>query len=174
MQQRAWGAIGRGAMDGVVATMPMTAFMLAAKRAGWMSEMPPRRIARRTLDGIQEETARGAGLPAATVLLHLGVGAAGGAVHRVLTEHPRWKRVRPLVRGLVTGTALWAAAYVGVLPALGLMPPPAADERRRPVAMLVAHWIYGATLASLASLASRAERAERRTRERAGPPEHPH
>ena len=54
-----------------------------------------------------------------------------------------------MARGVLFGTALWASAYVGLLPAIGLMPPPERDERRRPASMLIAHWIYGAALALL-------------------------
>jgi hypothetical protein len=41
------------------------------------------------------------------------------------------------------------AAYVSLLPAIGLMPRPEHDERRRPASMLMAHRVCGAALSLL-------------------------
>jgi hypothetical protein len=141
--------LGRGALAGVGSTVVMTGWMLLAERAGWMSELAPTRITRRSLERLPDGPPRGEGLTAATSVLHLAVGAGAGAAYASLADHPRLQRVPRLARGLVFGTALWATAYVGVLPAIGVMPPPERDERRRPAAMLIAHWIFGVTLAML-------------------------
>jgi hypothetical protein len=127
----------------------MTAFMLLAERSGWMSELPPTRITRATLDPLPGDPPRGRALAAATALLHLATGAAAGIVYAAVIDRMPWPRVPTVARGIAFGTVLWAGAYVGLLPAVGLMPRPERDERHRPASMLVAHWIYGAALASL-------------------------
>ena len=123
--------------------------LLVAERAGWMSELPPTRITRRTLDEVSDGPPRGAWLHASAAALHLGVGVGAGVMYVTIVGDRPVGRIPPVIRGLAFGTVLWTMAYVGVLPAMGLMPPPPADERRRPAAMLVAHWIHGGCLAYL-------------------------
>ena len=103
-----------GAIGGVAATFLMSVCMLLAERAGWMSELPPTRITRRTLDGLGNGAASRASVNAVSVALHLGVGGGAGAAYAVLADGPRLRRIPPLVRGVTFGTALWAMAYVGL------------------------------------------------------------
>ncbi len=149
MQETAAGRIARGALAGIGATVTMTASMIAAERAGWMSELPPARITRRALDDLPAISPAGATPRVAVAALHLGIGAGAGAAYALGCDRQPLRVVPSVIRGLAFGTLLWATAYAGVLPAIGLMPPPADDERRRPLAMLIAHWVYGATLALL-------------------------
>lgn len=139
----------RGAVAGIGATAAMTLFMLAAERSGWMSELPPTRITRATLDPLPGKPPSGRTLAATTALVHVAIGAGAGVVYAAIVDRPPWRRPPAVARGVLFGTALWASAYVGLLPAIGLMPPPERDERRRPASMLIAHWIYGAALALL-------------------------
>jgi len=44
------------------------------------------------------------------------------------------------------GLGVWAASYVGWIPALGLLPPPGKDNPRRAWTILTAHVVYGAIL----------------------------
>jgi hypothetical protein len=134
----------------------MTVFMLIAERSGWMSELPPTRITRASLDPLPGQPPRGRALAAATAVLHLAIGAAAGVVYAAVVDRLPWPRVPTVARGVAFGTALWAGAYVGLLPVMGLMPRPERDERHRPASMLVAHWIYGAALASLQGGGTRA------------------
>jgi hypothetical protein len=159
MRNRMRDAIPRGAIAGLAATFPMTALMLVAERLGWMSELPPTRIVRRTMDELPGASPSGAGLSAATAVLHLGIGAVAGGAYAALTDTPPLVRIPATMRGLLAGTILWVLAYVGALPAIGLMPAPQDDERRRPAAMLTAHLVFGGTLAWLDGWACR--RAER-------------
>lgn len=139
----------RGAAAGATATLLMTAAMLLAQRAGWMTELAPTRITRRSLAATPAGAPSGPTLAMATAGAHLAIGAIAGAAYALLERMPLSRRLPGAVRGVVFGTALWATAYVGLLPALGLMPRPDRDQRRRPLAMLAAHWIHGLTLAVL-------------------------
>ena len=136
----------RGAIAGSVATLAMSAFMLAAQRAGAMSKLPPKEITEASLDaiGLHERVDE----PAINVLTagtHLGFGAAAGVLFAVLH---RWLRlpVHAVVQAVVFATAVWTVSYLGWVPALGIMPPAHRDEPGRPESMLIAHWIYGAVL----------------------------
>jgi hypothetical protein len=137
--------IGLGTVAGLLATVPMTAVMLAAQRRGWLGEAPPKKITKALLDP-PTGTKR-----LATAFTHFGFGAAAGAIYG-------WVRARPpgpargALEGAGFGTAVWAASYAGWVPALGILPPPQDDRPDRQATMLVAHWVFGATLGALVSL----------------------
>jgi uncharacterized membrane protein YagU involved in acid resistance len=76
--------------------------------------------------------------------LHLAFGAGCGVLYRVLL--PRCP-VFPLAGGASYGLLLWAVNYLGLMPALGLFPPPRQAGQRRTVVMIVAHLVYGLALA---------------------------
>jgi hypothetical protein len=154
----------QGALAGIGATVAMTVFMLVAERRGWMSELPPTRITRATLDPLPGEPPRGRTLAAASALLHIAVGAGAGVAYGALEDRQLWRGVPAVARGVAFGTAFWVAAYVGLLPAIGLMPRPEHDERRRPASMLMAHWVYGAALALLLRLRVVGDRSDLRLR----------
>lgn len=136
-----------GAVAGTVATVPMSAVMLAAQRAGLIRKQPPEEITEAALHTV------GAHPPEPeedrlTVLNHLLFGAAAGAVfgacHRVL---PGTGRHVPA--GVVYGLTVWVTAYQGWVPRLGIMPPADEDQRGRPQSMAVAHVVFGAALAAV-------------------------
>jgi hypothetical protein len=139
----------RGVVAGITATAVMSAFMLLARRRGWMSELPPVRVTQAILEPLPGEPPQGRWLAASSGLLHVAIGAAAGTVFAYIDGSLLSRRVPAIARGVVFGSAVWLSAYVGLLPAMGLMPRPERDERYRPAAMLVAHWIYGAVLAVL-------------------------
>ncbi len=58
-------------------------------------------------------------------------------------------RARSLSGGTVFGLGVWSASYAGWLPHAGLMPRPLWDRPGRPTAMLLAHLVFGATLAGV-------------------------
>jgi hypothetical protein len=78
--------------------------------------LPPTHITRASLAGPPGRHPSGRILAAASTPLHLAVGAAGGTLSGAR------------VRGLLFGTGLWAGAYAGLLPAIGLMPRPSATS----------------------------------------------
>lgn len=135
-----------GSVAGVIATLPMSAFMLAARRAGLLTEQAPERITELSIERSIHNEVKGRTLDAATALTHLAFGAVAGALYAVSLGRWRGESLPPGLVGAVYGTLVWLISYWGVLPALGLMPSPPRDERQRPLVMLTAHWIYGGAL----------------------------
>ncbi|OLE21378.1 MAG: hypothetical protein AUG49_22185 [Catenulispora sp. 13_1_20CM_3_70_7] len=138
---------GRGLLAGTMATVGMSALMLAGRRAGLLGKMPPEKITAHLLDRLGLRHDRETQDLLAT-LLHVGFGALAGAGFEVAR-----RRLRPplprLLQGLAFGTAVWTVSYAGWVPALGIMAPPNRDRPGRPAVMLAAHWVYGALLALL-------------------------
>lgn len=145
-------------MAGALATIPMTAVMVAAQRLGLMGRQPPEKITDAMLDRIDVSPPREQrrGLAA---LAHLGFGAAAGALFAALRAG-RPSPGRAMLEGAAYGTAVWTGSYAGWVPALGIMPAPEDDRRGRPASMVLAHWIYGATL-GLVLATARGRRARR-------------
>lgn len=149
-----------GALDGALATAAMSAVMAGAQRAGWLGEMPPRRIAR-----LAVLPARGHATPrrakdALGALAHVGFGAAAGSLFEALRRGPaRRRRVGPLL-GAAFGAGVWLVSYAGWIPALGVLPPPHRDRADRQTWMLVAHLVYGGVLGLLADRRAPARRPD--------------
>lgn len=143
--------VSAGAVVGAVATVPMSALMLAAQRAGLMGTQPPRRITDEAIEAV-DDVVDGAEIdppePARrglTALNHLGFGAAAG-VPFVLLRRAFPTRVPPEAVGAVYALGVWASAYQGWVPALGIMPPADEDRPDRPASMIAAHLVYGSVL----------------------------
>lgn len=135
-----------GAVAGVAATATMSVVMLAARRLGFLGEPPPRRITDVMLDGVRREGSPGWLRNGLATVAHFAFGAMLGAGFSL--AHRRYPRPYSLLpSGLITGSLVWFVSYQGWVPALGLMPPVQRDRPGRPATMLVAHWVYGATLA---------------------------
>jgi len=139
----------RGAVGGFVGSLAMSGVMLAAQRLGLVGRLPPRKVT----EGLLR---RHAGLrpsrPAvklATALSHLAFGTLAGALFGALFRR-RAPAVRSAFLGTGFGSVVWGASYLGWAPALGLMPPPGRDRPGRQATLIVAHWVYGVTLALIA------------------------
>ena len=129
----------RGLAFGAIATVPMTAAFWAARRAGFLDELPPHKAVRSVAPAIPEP-----GLSWASAIAHLLVGGVAGATYSVLPE-----RIRGPVTGTVFGLAVWAVGYEGVMPAATEIAPAHRDKRQRALTILVAHVIYGSALGLL-------------------------
>lgn len=135
-----------GAAAGWVATVPMTAAMVAMHRrlpAHEKHPLPPRRItmrlagkasARRHMDEGQRT--------AATLAGHFGYGTAVGALLGAFAPRGAAKAA---AAGAGFGLLVWAASYLGLMPALDLHPPATRDSPRRNLLMIAAHLLWGAT-----------------------------
>ena len=136
----------RGAAAGTVATVFMSALMLAGWRAGLLGRVPPEKITTRFLRnlGLHPDKRQRA---AAATLAHLAFGAAGGAGFAALRR--RSSRGPSAVQGIAWATGIWAVSYLGWVPALGLLPRADHDRPGRPEVMVAAHWVYGAVLGLL-------------------------
>ncbi|MEJ7655335.1 MAG: DUF6789 family protein [Chloroflexia bacterium] len=101
---------------------------------------------------------------AMSLAAHFGFGIASGglfgALHRRLADVVN---VHPILTGVVFGTLVWAVSYMGWVPALSIMPSPDRDRPSRPWAMVIAHWVYGATLGAVLQRLLRRELRARRS-----------
>jgi hypothetical protein len=144
----------RGAVGGFIGTLAMSGVMLGAQRLGMVGRIPPRKVT----EGLLR---RHAGLrpsrPAArlaTAVFHLAFGTLAGALFGALPRR-RAPPVRAAFLGTGFGSVVWGASYLGWVPALGLMPLPHRDRPGRQPTLIVAHWVYGVTLALIAQRRSR-------------------
>lgn len=133
-----------GALGGLVATVPMSAGMLAAQQAGVLGVQPPKRLVRTLLPGGGPHKER-EGEDAIATVAHLGFGVAGGAVYGLLVP----RRVVGVTSGILYGLAVWAVSYQGWVPAIGAMPPADRDRPGRPATMVAVHVVYGAVLGGI-------------------------
>jgi len=151
---RSWSPLLAGAADGTAATLAMSGVMLAARRAGRMGELPPRRITRFALRRARAGAAPRRTKDALSVLGHLAFGAGAGSLFEA--GQRRWlvAGAGPYV-GAAFGAAVWLVSYAGWVPALRILPPPHRDRPDRQATMLVAHLVYGAVLGALADRRAR-------------------
>ena len=145
--RRGWAAMSDGAVGGAVGTAAMSGVMLAARRAGAMTRQPPEAITAAALDAVGEHRQNATTRDALAVVLHFGFGVGVGALFGVLQgQLPAHVRRHPALSSMAYATLVWAVSYQGWVPALGILPPATRDEPGRPLTMLLAHWVYGATL----------------------------
>ena len=139
-------ALLRGGLAGLAGTAAMSGLMAAGHAAGLLGTPPPEVITERVQEaaGVRDDLPEPA-FTASWVAAHAAFGAAAGAGYAV---------VRPLLpasalaAGLLWGGAVWAVSYLGLMPALGLYPPPGRDAPGRVGVMVAAHGVYGVTVAS--------------------------
>lgn len=137
----------RGAIAGTVATIPMTLVMARLFRELPESQrypLPPRLImenlSRRTpLRGLPNE----ATLTEVTLTAHFVYGAATGAIFPYLERHSETN----VLRGAVYGVGVWAASYLGWIPAAHILTPATHHPAKRNALMLLAHLVWGSALA---------------------------
>ncbi|MEO7119136.1 MAG: hypothetical protein ABIZ34_09220 [Candidatus Limnocylindrales bacterium] len=143
-----------GALGGVVGSVLMAVPMLAARAAGLLRKPPPEQITEGLLEraGIQLDRQTEDRLAA---FFHLGFGAGAGALYGALV--PTRDVPRPVALGLGYATVIYLVSYGGWVPALGLMPRADKDDPARQLVMLLAHWMYGTTIALATVAASRGD-----------------
>lgn len=138
-----------GAFSGLVATVPMTVAMNAMHR--WLPEeerypLPPRQttmvIAEKTgmSEHLDERQRTGV-----TFAAHFGYGALAGAIYGLLAKDILGSKA---LSGASFGLAVWAGSYLGLLPALRLLPSGTEHPPRRNALMIAAHLVWGATLSA--------------------------
>jgi len=141
-------AVLRGMGGGAVATVAMSAVMLAAQKGGFMGKLPPEKITEATLDSLQidrKESTQDALSTVAHFAYGIGCGGLFGWLHAKTTS----VGVSPAVKGVTFASCIWLVSYFGWVPALGIMPRPQHDRQGRPTSMLLAHWVFGGVLGSL-------------------------
>ena len=134
-----------GAIGGLLATIPMTLVMESLHRRlprEARYPLPPREVTENIADkmghnqGLDEDR-----LIESSVLSHFAYGAATGALYPLVFREP----VRhSLVYGSGYGVAVWAASYLGWIPALNVLEPATRQPASRRRLMLCAHAVWGA------------------------------
>ena len=138
--------LSSGALAGLIATIPMTLFMLLMHRLlpRWQKyALPPERIThelseRAGTDKFLDKPR----LLGATLVSHFGYGAFMGTLYGMLR-----KRVKlpAAVKGSIFGVIIWAGSYLGWLPAMDMAAAGTEEPLRRNALMIGAHVIWGAT-----------------------------
>ncbi len=139
-----------GCVAGLIATVPMTAAMVAMHRRLPRKEqnaLPPYEITKETTEKLgidkylDEEGRRGL-----TMVAHFGYGAASGGVYSLIEEQVP---LPSALKGTVYGLFLWGASYLGGLPALDLYRRPDHEPPRRFAMTIAAHVVWGSVLGML-------------------------
>lgn len=139
------------ALAGFVGTAPMTVFMLLTQRflpRGQRYDLPPEII---TKDLAQRARVRHhmnkRQILGATLFSHFGYGAAMGLLYRPLSKKGP---LPPVVKGVSFGLLVWAGSYLVLLPLLGMAESGQKEPGRRNLMMIVAHIIWGSSMAIVA------------------------
>jgi putative membrane protein len=143
-----WQSVAAGAAAGLIATAPMTLFMIAAHRLlprRQRYELPPATITGKLMrrSGLWSRfaTAR----PAEALPNHFAYGASVGAAYRSLDpEGPD-----TAFGGVAYALSVWAASYLGWLPAAGLHRSAMNDTAERNALMIAAHVVWGLSFAAI-------------------------
>jgi len=140
----------KGALAGCIATGPMTVAMLLMHRllpGEQRYALPPTLITRRLTGGKGPFARFGshASKPL-TYLMHFGFGTMFGAVFALV---PRRVPLPAPVRGVLFALGVWAASYLGWLPAAQILPPASKHPAERNALMIIAHVVWGAGMALL-------------------------
>lgn len=133
-----------GAVGGLIATVPMTMVMTRLwKRLPRRLQypLPPREITenaahRVTSQARQVSDERMAEL---SLLAHFTYGGATGALYPLICREPRY----PLISGAAYGVGIWAASYLGWVPAAQILQPATRHPAARNRMMLMAHLVWG-------------------------------
>jgi hypothetical protein len=136
-----------GAAAGIAGTLALLGLRTATQRwrPEWMvdeladpgeylvgrAESALPRAQRRQIPAAVEKAAAGS--------LHLGYGTTPAALYAALRPDAR----HPLLEGAALGAALYAAGYLGWLPALGLTPPVTKQRPWQVLTALTQHVLYG-------------------------------
>ncbi|HEX2997697.1 MAG TPA: DUF6789 family protein [Anaerolineales bacterium] len=137
----------KGAMAGLVATIPMSISMLI----GWSLlprrekyHLPPRLLTEEIAEraGIEGRMSE-AELTSASVLSHFGYGALAGSTYALLE---RKIPVASSLKGGVAGLLVWGLSYLGWVPVLKILPSATEHPWRRNLIMILAHLVWGVTL----------------------------
>ena len=133
-----------GAVAGFGATVAMSGVMLTTQRL--IGQQPPKQIVETGLEvgGVADPDRVEPGTNALAAVAHLGYGSALGALFALAQP-----RRASALRGVAFGVAVWAANYGGVLPAVGILPPPSRDRPGRQPAIIASHLVYGGVLGAI-------------------------
>ncbi|WP_207459902.1 hypothetical protein [Azospirillum sp. SYSU D00513] len=156
-----------GALAGFAATAPMTwamnrMFRRLPERQRY--PLPPRLITERLAErgGLAGRLTE-PGMAEASLAAHYAYGAATGALGAPLLRGAGGQGGAPVAAGVAYGLGVWAASYLGWIPAAGILRPATEHPRERVALMLAAHVVWGGATGYLtAVLADWGERSPAR------------
>jgi uncharacterized membrane protein YagU involved in acid resistance len=134
-----------GALAGIAGTFAMTAAARAMHHrlpAAERYPLPPREIIEGALPAVSRRSLEEQGRQAATIGAHFGYGAATGALYALF--EPRGG----ILRGAAYGILVWTVSYFGIMPALQILRPAHVHPLRRNGLMILAHLVWGSTMAA--------------------------
>ncbi|MCK7544631.1 hypothetical protein MLC59_10670 [Marinobacter bryozoorum] len=136
-----------GALGGLLATVPMTIKMEKGHRKLPREEqypLPPREVTEDITDRLPVHKPRSdTSMTLLTLGAHFLYGAAAGSLWGAVAD----KSSRPAVGGAAFGAAVWAAGYLGWIPAAKVLRPATQHPVRRNLLMLAVHCMWGASTA---------------------------
>ena len=135
------GAI-KGALAGTVATVPMTISRALLRRfLPWWQQapLPPHKVTSETLDAAGMQQIEEQHHNKATLAGHFGYGAVTGTLYPLVAKLP----LPTMLKSMLYGVGVWAASYMGWLPAAGLLKAASKRPMARNALMVAAHAVWG-------------------------------
>lgn len=146
----------RGSMAGAIATVGMTAVMVMLHRRLPPQQrygLPPEQIVDEVLQRADADAPRSQPqFEALTMAVHHGYGSTMGAAYGVLAPHAQ---LPPLASGVGFGMLVWAAGYLGWLPALRMDASATREPLQRNGLTIASHVVWGALTGVLAAAPKR-------------------
>lgn len=151
------------ALAGMIAAIPMALVMnglnrlLPARKTSLLTRwlpLPPKQITNRLSRraGLPWITWQGRKWDLTTWLGHLGYGAAAASLYPAITKP---LPIPNIMRGMLFALGVWAASYMGWLPALNIMESATQQTARRNTIMIVSHLVWGSIIGLLAGFFNR-------------------
>jgi uncharacterized membrane protein YagU involved in acid resistance len=139
-----------GLLAGLIATVPMTLFMVAffyrlPRREQY--PLPPREVTMEVAErtGLDHELAEPQ-RKSLTLTAHFAYGTIMGGIYALFAERIPAPGV---AKGILFGLLVWAGSYLVLLPALGILRSATKHPLRRNALMISAHAVWGAVLGLL-------------------------
>ncbi|MBV9691212.1 MAG: hypothetical protein JO202_16050 [Ktedonobacteraceae bacterium] len=141
-----------GALAGLIATGPMTLFMLATQRLlpkGHQYALPPEIITGELAQRMNvRPNLNKPQLLGATLVSHFGYGAGMGILYSPLSKLP----LPSALKGVLFGVMVWAASYLVLLPMLGMSETGHREPSLRNFMMIGAHVVWGSVMGVVADM----------------------
>ncbi|HET8910038.1 MAG TPA: hypothetical protein VFN23_01155 [Ktedonobacteraceae bacterium] len=154
-------SLSRGAMLGAAATVPMTAFMIAAYR--FLAEeqraaLPGKLVVDDMLAQDREHANGQSNLNvslndgqklSAALTSHFAFGASMGSLYSGVAGRWPLNKMPGVLKGGMFGAGVWGAGYLGWVPGMKIAPSAGEDTVQHNALMVAAHIVWGATLGIL-------------------------
>jgi hypothetical protein len=131
-----------GVIGGLLATVPMTIVMnmlFQKLQPSQQYPLPPREITETVVDRVVDRQLGDRPLTFLSLAAHFAYGAATGALYPLFCR----RSPHPVAAGVPFGLAIWAASYLGWLPAAHILRPATRHPPARTALMLAAHVVWG-------------------------------